>query len=397
MRLEAMSITPEQFGPLIEELRFRYHKWDAYVGGVLRVLPCALVLSPVEHEDAIRTCVRLHGAFERAGRWLSREPVWMDRLGIPKASQQIIGAERPHSHGIVRYDLIPTASGWMLPEVNEDAPGGFNESIASRPLFGALMNGFSIAGDFGRCFQDSLPPGRRAGLVYATGYAEDLQHVLILADLLRERGVEPVLGSPGHLTCGPVGRPRLRGESVDWIFRFFPGEWYGYLDNVRAWCRAAARVPIVNPLSRLLRQTKGLFALWRELPLVDEADTELLNRHTPHTEFFSKDRVDEYLDQRETWALKKLFGRMGDTVTLGRLCTPEQWEKSVAEAARTPEDWLAQHAFSPLPVEGGSRRLFPAVGVYLINGVFAGYYSRADELGLTTHEAHYVVTAVETP
>ena len=221
--------------------------------------------------------------------------------------------------------------------------------------------------------------------------------MLILAELLRSRGVEPVLASPAHLTCRPWGRPRLLGEPVDWIFRFFPGEWYGYLDNLDAWRRAAARVPIVNPLSRLLRQTKGLYALWREMPLVNEADTALLNRYTPHTEFFSRDRAETYLANREDWVLKKLFGRMGDTVALGRLCTPENWEKAVAEAAKTPEAWIAQHAFTPLPVCDTTRRLFPALGVYLINGAFAGYYSRADELGLTTHEAHYVVTAVETP
>ena len=141
MRLQAFAATPEQFAPLIEELRFRYHKWDAYVGGVLRVFPGALVLTRAEHEDAVDCCVRLHGAFARAGAALSREPAWMDRLGIPRAVQEIIRAERPHNHGIVRYDLIPTASGWMTPEVNEDAPGGFNECIASRPLFGSLLEG----------------------------------------------------------------------------------------------------------------------------------------------------------------------------------------------------------------------------------------------------------------
>lgn len=395
MRLEAFA-TPEQFAPLIEELRFRYHKWDAYVGGVLRVLPEALVLSREEHEDAVDCCVRLHGAFERAGKQLSQDPASMDRLGIPKAVQRIIRAERPCPYGIVRYDLIPTDSGWMAPEVNEDAPGGFNESIASAPLFGDLLKGAVIPGDFADSFLDALPPGSCAGLVYATGYAEDLQHVLILAELLRSRGVEPVLASPEHLTCGPFGKPRLLGQPVDWIFRFFPGEWYGYLDNIGAWLRAAARVPIINPLSRLLRQTKGLYALWRETVLVDEADTALLNRHTPHTEFFRRERMDRYLADREGWVLKKQFGRMGDTVTLGRLCTPEIWEKAVAEAAKSPEAWLAQNAFVPIPVFNGVRRLFPALGVYLIHGVFAGYYSRADELGLTTHEAYYVVTAVET-
>ena len=112
---------------------------------------------------------------------------------------------------------------------------------------------------------------------------------------------------------------------MDWIFRFFPGNgtdtW-----TISAPGGAAARVPIVNPLSRLLRQTKGLYALWRETSLVDEADTALLNRYTPHTESFSKDRVETYLANRETWVLKKLFGRMGDTVALGRLCTPENWQ-----------------------------------------------------------------------
>lgn len=395
MRLEAMSVTPVQFMALIEELRFRYHKWDAYVGGALRVLPYALVLTPAEHEDAVQRCIQIHDALGRAAARLIEEPAWMDRLGIPKAVQQIARAEQQHTYGFVRYDLIPTASGWMAPEVNEDAPGGFNESIASGPLFGNLLNGFAVAGDIAQCFQDGMPRGRSVGLVYATGYAEDLQHVLILADLLKARGVKPVLASPEHLTCGHFGRPRLSGEPVDWIFRFFPGEWFGYLGNVQAWYRAVARIPVVNPFSRFLRQSKGLFALWREERLLDEADTALLNRYTPHTEFFQKDRVDLYLADRERWALKKLFGRMGDTVSLGRLCTPEVWEKAVAEAAKAPESWIAQHAFSPLPVCNGVRRLFPALGVYLMNGAFAGYYSRADELGLTTHEAHYVVTVIE--
>lgn len=396
MRLEAFTATQEQFISLIEELRFRYHKWDAYVGGVLRVLPEALVLSRAEHEEAVNCCVKLHGAFERAGENLSREPAWMDRLGIPKAVQRIIQVERPCRYGVVRYDLIPTASGWMAPEVNEDAPGGFNESIAAGPLFGGLLKEAVVPDEFARRFLDTLPPGRRVGLVYATGYAEDLQHVLILAELLRSQGVEPVLASPEHLSCRPFGKPRLLGQPVDWIFRFFPGEWYGYLDNIGAWLRAAARVPIINPLSRLLRQTKGLYALWRETSLVDEADTALLNQYTPYTEFFRKEQLERYLAEREAWALKKQFGRMGDTVTLGRLCTPENWEKALAEATKQPEAWLAQHAFVPLPVCNGVRKLFPALGAYLINGEFAGYYSRADELGLTTHEAYYVVTAVET-
>jgi hypothetical protein len=83
-------------------------------------------------------------------------------------------------------------------------------------------------------------------------------------------------------------------------------------------------------------------------------------------------------------------------VVIGRTCPPPIWEKAVAEAAKTPDAYIAQHAFIPLPVPNGTQSLFPALGVYLIDGAFAGYYSRADEVGFTTNEAYYVVTAVET-
>lgn len=395
MRIEALSVEPGQFAALVEELRFHYHKWDAYVGGTLRVLPYALVLTAAEHQDAVACCVRLHGALERAAARLYDNPGWLARLGIPPAVQEIVRTETPHPHSIVRYDLVHTDSGWMLPEFNEDAPGGFNESIAGRALFSGLVRGASVPGGFTAKFVEMLPAGRRAGLVYATGYAEDLQHMLILAELLRERGIEPVLASPAHLRCGPFGRPRLFGKPVDWILRFFPGEWYGHLENVRDWRRAAARIPIINPLSRLLRQSKGLYALWREEPLLDEADTALLNRHTPHTEFFRTNRSALYASHREEWVLKKLYGRMGDSVAIGRLCTPAQWERAIGEAAKNPDAYIAQRAFVPLSVANSDRRLFPVLGVYLMEGTFADYYSRADETGFTTHEAYYVVTAVE--
>ncbi len=397
MRIEALAVEPRQFAALVDEIRFRYHKWDAYVSGMLRILPEALIITPQEHEEAVDCCVRIHDALGKAAARVLEEPRWLARLGIPPAALEIIRAEKPHSHGIVRYDLISTASGWMIPEFNEDAPGGFNESIAGKDLFADLVGGAFVAGNFARSFLNALPPGERAGLVYATGYAEDLQHMLIMADLLRERGIETVLAAPSHLTCGRFGRPRLLGEPVDWILRFFPGEWYGYLDNIRDWCRAVARIPVLNPLSRLVRQSKALYALWRDEPLLDEADTALLNQYTPHTEFFRTDRASIYLSNREQWVLKKIFGRMGDAVVIGRTCPPPLWEKALAEAAKTPEAYVAQHAFVPLPVPDGTRGLFPALGVYLVNGAFAGYYSRADELGFTTNEAYYVVTAVENP
>jgi hypothetical protein len=396
LRLVALSADSDRFTAVIEDLRFKFHKWDAYLNGSLRVLPAALVLTPEEHADAVDCCMKINDALGRAEAIVRNDPGLMDRIAIPRDLQAIIREEPASPRQIARYDLIPTAQGWMIPEFNEDAPGGFNEAVAANTLFAGLLGRAAIAGDFGASFLDFLPAGNTVGIIYATGYAEDLQHMLVLADLLRDRGMRVVMASPEHLTCGMFGKPRLMDTPVDWILRFFPGEWFNHMDDLRAWQRAVTRVPMVNPLSRLIRQSKGLYALWREENLLDDADTRTLNRHTPHTEFFNTADIPKYLSRREEWVLKKHFGRMGDAVVMGRLCKPGAWENAVAEAAGRAGDYIAQHAFSPLPAPNGDRVFYPALGVYLINGEFAGYYSRADASGFTTHEAYYAVTAVET-
>lgn len=398
MRFEPLALDEAGFRALVDQLRFRFHKWDAFLAGSLRVLGEALVLGRAEHADAVQTCERLGGALARVAAAARSEPDLGRILAIPPAVRALIEAEVEQPFQIARYDLVPTATGWMVPEFNEDAPGGFNESVAGNALFAAALARGSVPGDFAARFLDAMPPGGRCGLVYATGYAEDLQHMLLLADLLASRGVEPVLGSPDQLSCGAFGRPRLAGIRVDWLLRFFPGEWYAFLADLRPWRRALARIPVVNPLARLVRQSKGLYAWWRQAAGVAPADRELLGAHTPHTELLEPTRIGTLIEERERWVLKEKFGRMGDAVLLGHRTSPADWTRALELAAQEPERWIAQHAFAPLalPTSGGALR-YPVLGVYLINGEFAGHYSRADEIGFTTHEAYYVVTAVEDP
>lgn len=398
MRFEALALDEAGLHRLVDELRFRYHKWDVYLSGTLRLLPEALVLDAAEHAAAVDACRRLSAALARVAARARGEPDVLARLGIPAALQPLIDAEPERPFQLARYDLVPTAEGWMIPEFNEDAPGGFNESVAGTALFGPALARGRVAGDFGSSFLDAMPPGRRCGLVYATGYAEDLQHMLVLADLLQSRGVETVLGSPEQLDCRPLGRPRLRGMPVDWILRFFPAEWYRHLATLRAWRRAVARVPVVNPLSRVLRQSKALYAWWREDDGIDAEDRALLDRHTPHTERFRRELVPRLSEEREHWVLKQAFGRMGDAVVIGRRTTPKDWDQALGDALRQPGEWIAQRAFVPLSLATAKGvPQFPVLGIYLVNGEFAGHYSRADEAGFTTHEAHYVVTAVAAP
>lgn len=398
MRLDPLAVDTNGFHELIENLRFDFHKWDAWLSGTLRVLPEALLVTRDELDDAIRTCDAVNAALARATALLRDDRALQDRLAIPKPVQELIQAEVDWPFQIARYDLIPTDAGWMIPEFNEDAPGGFNEAVAANPLFGPVLAHGQVAGDFARAFLEGVPSGERCALVYATGYAEDLQHMLMLADLLRDHGVDCVLASPEQLRCGLFGRPRFEGKPVDWILRFFPGEWYPFIHNLRDWRRTVSRVPVVNPIGRALRQTKALYALWQEHPGITETDRGLLGRHTPQTRWFDPADAPALAAHREPWVLKKAFGRMGDSVAIGRNCKPIEWQRALDDACRHPREYLLQRAFQPIALPSSTGRpQHPALGIYLINGRFAGCYSRTDEIGFTTHEAYYVVTAVEDP
>jgi hypothetical protein len=47
----------------------------------------------------------------------------------------------------------------------------------------------------------------------------------------------------------------------------------------------------------------------------------------------------------------------------------------------------------PVGFEAGP--MYPAIGAYVVNGRFAGYYSRVAPRPLTTHEAYHVGTLVQ--
>lgn len=395
MQLDLLDLDADGFHRLIESLRYDFHKWDAWLGGRLRVLPEALLLERDEFTRAVDLAESVSAALARVADAVRADARARGQLQIPASLQALIDAERAWPFQLARYDLIPTAQGWMLPEFNEDAPGGYNESIAGNALFAPVLRRGRVAGDLAEAFLGAVPREPRCALVYASGYAEDLQHMLVLADQLRARGYQPLLASPDQLRCGWLGRPRVQGQPVDWIFRFFPAEWFPVLSNLDDWRRAVTRVPVLNPLARAFRQSKCLYALWNALPGIDEADRRLLQSCTPQTEWFMPERVEALRGERCNWVLKQPFGRMGDAVLIGRHLSEPAWNEALKRAATRPQEWLLQRAFEPLGLPSSvQQRQFPALGLYLVNGRFAGCYSRADEIGFTTHEAHYVVTAV---
>ena len=168
-----------------------------------------------------------------------------------------------------------------------------------------------------------------------------------------------------------MARHGYRGSSVRQIVRFYPGEWYERLPNRRAWQRALQELPMLNPLSRLIRQSKRLFAAWQQDGIASTADRVLLNTVAPHTAVSSRPgHVPQLRAEPSQWVLKQSFGRMGDTVAMGSLATPQEWNEAIGHALKQPEQYIMQQRFDVRPLEFSCGPLYPAIGAYLINGRF---------------------------
>jgi glutathionylspermidine synthase len=389
------GLSPEAHARILRALRFRHFKWDTYVCGGCRILPESIVLSRRAHEEVVRIVERLHQGLCRFERRVRRDPEALRRLAIPKVLHPLIAAEEHDTLQLARYDLFPTEDGrWMVSEFNEDVPGGFNEAAGIPELLDDPGVGLSWDGDLRVSFLEAFRDHDTVALLYATAFSEDLQHVLILQRWLSEAGHPTVLGSPAHLHQGWWGRPRILGTPVDAAFRFYPGEWMPRLPNLRTWLRAGPRLPLMNPVHRLVRQSKAMFALWTEAPYLDPEDRELVARHCPRTEAFDPAGMTMLRDERERWVLKRAFGRMGDSVTIGALSTESEWAAALAEAARAPGEFCLQERFAVRRLAFEAGPLYPAIGLFLVNGRFAGYYSRVAPQPLITHEAYHVATLV---
>jgi hypothetical protein len=203
-----------------------------------------------------------------------------------------------------------------------------------------------------------------------------------------------VLCSPAHLRWRK-GRAEFLGEPVDMALRFYPGEWFKYLPNLAEWQRAVPALRMMNPLRHLVRQSKRLFVRWAVPDLLSAEDLAFVRDHAPLSGFFEPEPRARWQEEQSRWVLKEAFGRMGDTVVIGGLVSTAEWNRALDEAARRPRDFLMQERFQVAPLEFQEGPLYPALGGFLVNGRFAGYYSRAAATPLITHEAYHVATIVE--
>ncbi|HLP84481.1 MAG TPA: glutathionylspermidine synthase family protein [Phycisphaerales bacterium] len=370
------------------------------------IAPFALRVSreTVEHlareaESAWRELAELEVA-------LLAQPARWSSLGIPSRLARLLRTSASMSQRSVRYarfDFHPTTTGWAVSEINADVPGGLLEAgplahIVARHI--ACNSGVAAGRDPARILAAAIDASCDEhdgviALLHATSYTDDAQVMQCLQRELEARGRRATLASPAHL-CVVDDVPRLTttNERVTGLMRFFPAEWLANMPRKGSWSQALTHAAITccNPLSAALLQSKRLpiiaRAMGHELPVWSRLTprSRPLGARVLHRQLIAQHEV-----------LKPAWGRVGSGVCVQGVTSAKDSRWAHTHARLRPSQWIVQDRFTSVPVIAGDTSQHICLGVYVINGAFAGIYARAAARPLIDSRAQDVAVLVEDP
>jgi hypothetical protein len=301
--------------------------------------------------------------------------------------------------------------GWKVLEWNTDVCGGQPECLGLASLLEGewpeTRNPNTLIDRLAEIMlgHDALPT-LTLGVLYATGYAEDAQVACVLRELLRRRGIRVIIGAPTNLAFAGDGSASLFGERVEVIYNYFPTSWFDQLPRrwVRSFLGAYVRggFELITPLDQMIIQNKKVAAFWHQYRTWFTADEQgLIQGYVPFTQCFEPGQTRRYLDRREALVLKKIDGRQGEEVLVGRLTTPVEWVEAVGTIAHEePEAWTVQAWVDiqpvpfPQPETAQAAWMYPCFGVYVVRGEIGGVYTRLSRTPKTDYRALNVATLI---
>jgi glutathionylspermidine synthase len=400
MRTEAWPLEADEIQSVFQTLRFAHCKWDIYHRGRDDLLPDSIILSQAEHRELVESARATWLALRELEAAVLNRPDILAAIGVPKALRPLLAGPRPAAPRLTRCDFHLAVGGrWIMTEFNEDGPGGYTESFGLKAVleggFGERFPGRVFAGDIRQAIIDAFAPWQQIGMVLATAYSADLQQIALIADWLRAAGKQVTIGSPANLVM-QHGQASLFEQPVEALFRYYPGEWIGDLPNLGDWAEACQNLPMVNDLAALAAQSKRFYAVGHTHDIgLSPPSQSAIERHLPRSAYLEAALREQLIAERGDWVLKGAFGRMGDTVRLGIGSSPEQWTEAIDRALLSAEPYAVQQRFDPVPLWFSNGLAYATIGLYLLDGQFAGYYSRVSPYPVINDESQHVATLVE--
>lgn len=379
---------------------------DPWLNGAERFRLPGLVLTAQQAAELQTVAERIGFIHHELAQIVWQHPQLLDEFfGLTPFQQAMWLASEGRWHGIARVDLFLCSDGRIRAcEMNSDTPSGEAEAVLLNQLLHEYHPGtLDPNAEFEERFIEMLVmqwdgATRRQGdgagmrtvaIIYPTDLPEDLSMIAIYKQWLERRGCCVLIGSPYNLGLNAEGDVTVFGQAVELIIRHYKTDWWGEREII--WqtqppfadpdplerelllllaAEQEGRVTVVNPFGSVVTQNKLALALmWERRELFSAQAQQWIAEYIPETRRLMTTETTQLL--REEWVLKSVYGCEGDSVVIGPFVKPHDWK--LALAALIPRHWIAQRFFEVAPIE---NQLLPNIGVYLIGGVAAGFYTR---------------------
>lgn len=379
-KIQLVRIPEEAYSDYRYEVIFRAYKWDPQVEDANTVSEYAAVLEEETVAELAEMAEKLALETIEMEAEILADLSFAKELGLPnamcRAMRKAENYRKDQHVRLMRFDFHPTDEGWKISEVNSDVPGGFAESSILPEIAAKYITDAKASEDFSRhlyrAVEKKAGPGGVIGLVHATSYADDRQVMQFMGDYFEKRGFEAQYLAPDH-----VAFENNRGISIldnqrkelAGIIRFFPLEWMPRLPFSAKWQGYYGTATLsCNHPAAMLTQAKSLPLIWDRL----KTEAKMWKQLLPETK---KATALSYDDTE--YIYKPVFGRVGGGITI-KEATPEKEFNSIRkEALKRPKEWIVQKRFNSVPIETEDGRTFHlCIGVFVIDGVFAGFYGR---------------------
>ncbi|HEY3519339.1 MAG TPA: hypothetical protein VGL98_19970, partial [Gammaproteobacteria bacterium] len=223
---------------------FLGNKWDPQLHDHSTVADRAIVIGATDWAELKAATEALFAETLEIERELHRAaaetggPRYLPRRASRRLAR--LGAVPAEGARLMRFDFHPTSEGWRVSEVNSDVPGGLNESTTFAELWPHASSSWRHTGRPAELYVDrlvesfALQPGARVGLIHATAYSDDWQHMAFLKRLLEARGIAAFGTAPTSIELD-LGRMLVDRTPLDAALRFFPGDWLLFARDGERW------------------------------------------------------------------------------------------------------------------------------------------------------------------
>jgi hypothetical protein len=322
----------------------------------------------------------------------------------------------------------PAAEHFQLFEVNSVDVGGIHYAAATREVMADALQQLGTSdwtdadaaagGDPRAILQSALAehsrllgqPLRRVAIAENQDFTTGITEAESICQYLRDRGLAADCVDVRKFEIDPRHGVGYAGRSVDVIYRNI--EWRDLADLEAAGgdssgLRASAKAGklLSSPFGELDHKS-----LWEVLgsaefsDLFTPAERDLISKHIPWTRLLrERTTVDgagksieliDFVRRRQTdLVMKPNRSCGGQGVTIGRITSAADWERTLDEALQSPDTWIVQE-FIPVPRRQTCR--VAASGLFEPDEVFAvfGAYCASTGIGLCGRASHSPVVNV---